>query len=176
MEVELALTSADGDVTENAEIGFFVATWKQHMPGPWLGGRARARGARGALGRTAVYRDPGGTSSRWMQRLERQTSNLRAEVRLLPGPLRTLVSAQSPTSGTALGGFGFELGVAGIQTQLKQAPNVLAAQAALEPRTTGLEHDELNRADVVAVAAGIALLLVECPQPHGLDRKLHIGR
>ena len=65
-------------------------------------------------------------------------------------------------------GFGFELGVAGIEAQLKQAPDVLAAQGVLESRPRGLEDDEMNGVDVVAVAAGVALSFVQNPQTHDL--------
>jgi hypothetical protein len=61
-----------------------------------------------------------------------------------------------------------ELGLAGIEAQLKQAPDVLAAQRALETSPTGLERDDLDAVLVVAVATGIALGLVENPQAHDL--------
>jgi hypothetical protein len=47
-------------------------------------------------------------------------------------PQNTTRSAGARTSGTELGGFELGFGIAGIEAQLKQAPDVLAVQHVLE--------------------------------------------
>jgi|Tabmets5t2r1_1033131.scaffolds.fasta_scaffold01326_2 hypothetical protein len=90
--------------------------------------------------------------------------------------LKTTRSPGARTSGTGLSGFGLELGVARIEAQLKQAPDVLAGQAAFDAWARWHEGDHLDADVAIAVAPRVALGLVENPQPHAADRKLHIGR
>ena len=88
------------------------------------------------------------------------------------------LSPGARTSGTAepLGGFELGLWLARIQPQLKQAPDVLAAESRLGAAGTRNESDNGDALFVDAVAPRVALSFVQRTQPHERDRKLRTGR
>jgi hypothetical protein len=85
-------------------------------------------------------------------------------------PQNTTRRPGARTSGTELTSGGFELGfgLSCIEPQLKQAPDVLAAQPVFEAQPARLQLDYLHGFLMVAVTTGIALGFVQNPQPHDL--------